>query len=893
MKHKSAARGYTFVVHCGVLAGANMEEVYSFGYWVMRRRKALDLTRAGLAQQVSCSSETIKKIERDERRPSRQVAELLAAALAVSDEERDLFLRAARGEGPVDRLSLDDRPLHLPVGKPPGFPSHNLPLHLSSFIGREDEIGEVRKLLARSRLVTLTGVGGGGKTRMALEIVRDLPASFPDGIWLVELAPLADPALVASFIVSTLGLINDPDRSPLDALVNYLRDRQTLLLLDNCEHLIETVARLVDTLVRHCPDLHVLTTSRERLEIDGEAVWLVPPLALPPTEEQLSIEALARHDAIRLFVERATAALPSFSLMEGNAAVVITLCRQLDGIPMAIELAAARVRMLRVEEIVARLEDRFRFLTGGNRTAPPRHQTLRALIDWSYDLLPAVEQRLLRRLAVFAGGFSLAEVESICDEENEGGVLDRLTQLVNKSLVVANRVSGELARYSLHETIRQYGLERLAEEGAVESMRDRHAAFYCRLAEEAEPQLYQTGQMLWMDRLEETYDNLRAALNWALVDHPPAAETGLRLAAALAYYWEMRGILVEGRRWLTVALEKVNSAATPLRALFYLNAGNFWLEHFDAKKAALCAKQGLALYQRLEDERGVAWALRLQGNCLTYIENDFEKATILLEQSLALAEELDDKALMARVYQNLGRTTMFGGDHSDGLKLAEKGLIIARGIGDRWVIGYLSYQAGVASIRLGDYAGAEGFLLDSLAVCRDLKLEVNAAKVLNVLGQVARVQKKYDQAASYCREYLALSREIAGWEHYSGPLTNLGHVSIRQGDPGRAADFFRESTDTDKGNNEVFRNLWGLGLVAAAEGRAIQAARLYAVVDKSLEANHNEISSFREDREDFQRDIAVVREQLGEADFTAAWAAGRAMSPEEALAYALEGQDEG
>ena len=902
LKRKSAARGYTFVVHCGVLAGINMEEVYSFGYWVMRRRKALDLTRAGLAQRVSCSPETIKKIERDERRPSRQVAELLAAALAVSDEERELFLRAARGEGPVDRLSIDGRPLPLPSQKPrpgnpgPGFPGHNLPLYLSSFIGREDEIVEVRKLLARSRLVTLTGVGGGGKTRMALEAVRGLLESFPDGVRLVELAPLSDPALVASFIASTLGLINDPNRPPLDALANYLRDRQFLLLLDNCEHLIETMARLVDTLVRHCPDLHILTTSRERLEIDGEAVWLVPPLALPPTEEQLSIEALIEYDAIALFVDRATAALPSFSLTETNAATVVTLCRRLDGIPMAIELAAARVRMLRVEEIVARLEDRFRFLTGGNRAAPPRHQTLRALIDWSYDLLPAVEQRLLRRLAVFAGGFSLGEVEAICDEEGEDGMLDLLTQLVNKSLVVAGRVSGEKTRYSLHETIRQYGLERLAEEGAVESMRDRHAAFYCRLAEEAEPQLYQAEQLMWMDRLEETYDNLRAAQNWALDDHPPAAETGLRLAAALAYYWEMRGILVEGHRWLTAALERIDSAATPLQASFYLNAGNFWLEH-GGRTTVVGATESLALYQRLEDEKGIAWALRLLGNCAAFREHDLERATVLFEQGLALAEEVGDKALISRICQNLGQATMFRGDYPGAKRLGEKGLALAHETGDRFAVGYLSYLLGMTVARQGDYAAAEAFQLDALAVCRDLKLEVNAAKTLIPLGEAVRLQKKYDQAIWHYQEHLRLSREIAGWgaaySTNSIALANLGHVAVRQGDPRRATNFLRESiagAGDDRG--DIVWALWGFGLVAATLVHWRRASRLYAAAEQLLDVDR-EIIGMPEDREDYKRDIARVRDQLGEVGFTTAWAEGQAMTTAEAveLALSLMGDD--
>ncbi len=865
-----------------------MEEGYSFGYWVMRRRKALDLTRAGLAHKVSCSPETIKKIESDERRPSRQVAQLLAAALAVPAAERELFMLVARGLRPIEQLSLDDRPLPLLR------PRHNLPRRLSSFIGRQDEIVEVRRLLAQSRLVTLTGVGGGGKTRLALEAagaLLDAPNPLAGGVWLVELAPLSDPALAASVIAATLGVIDNSDRPTLDALVDYLRGRQLLLLLDNCEHLIETMARLIETLVHHCPDLHILATSRERLNIDGEAVWLVPPLALPPPSEQPLIGELAGHDSIRLFVERATAALPSFRLSEENAAAVVYLCRQLDGIPMALELAAARVRLLRVEEIVARLDDRFRLLAGSNRTAPPRHQTLRALIDWSYDLLPPDEQRLLRRLSVFAGSFALEEVKAICDAEKEGRVLDRLTQLVNKSLVVADRATGRRTRYTLHETIRQYGQERLAEEDALEQMRNRHAAFYCRLAEEAEPQLYQAGQIQWMDRLEAAQDNLRAALNWTLVDQPTNAEIGLRLAAAMAYYWEMRGILVEGHRWLTAALENVNSAAIPLQAWFYLNAGNFWLEHGGSMKV-WGADECLALYQRLEDERGIAWALRLLGNCALFRKNDFERATVLYEQGLALAEEVGDKALIARICQNLGQATLYRGDYAGAKRLGDKGLALARETGDRFGVGYLSFLLGITVARQGDYAAAEGFLLDALAVCRELKLEVNAAKTLIPLGEAVRLQKKYDQAVWHIHEHIRLTQGIAGWETaystHSTALVNLGHITLRQGDPRGAAVFFRESVDTINGNygDDISWNLWGLGLVAAAEGRATQAARLYAAVDKLLAANINEIV-YPADQEDFRCDIAAVREQLGEAEFAAAWAEGRAMSKDEAIAYAL------
>ncbi len=866
-----------------------MEEVYSFGYWVMRRRKALDLTRAGLAQQVSCSPETIKKIERDERRPSRQVAELLAEALAVPGEERELFLQAARGERPADQLSLTGQPLHLKAHR--GKPSHNLPRHLTHFIGREREIVAVRQLVIRSRLVTLTGVGGSGKTRLAMKVVEDLLDAFPDGIWLVELAALSDPALAASFITATFGLIEEKDRSPLDALVGFLRDRQFLLLLDNCEHLIETMARLVETLAHRCPTLHILTTSREPLQIDGEAVWLVPPLSLPPAEEQLPMEFLAGHDSIRLFVERASATWPAFRLGGQNAAVVAQLCRRLDGIPMAIELAAARVRLLSVEEIVTRLDDRFRLLIGGKRTAPPRHQTLRALIDWSYDLLPPVEQRLLCRLAVFAGGFSLEEVKGISHEENEGHALDLLSQLVNKSLVVGDRVSGKKTRYYLHETIRQYGLERLAEEGAVEHMRDRHAAFYCRLAEEAEPQLYQAGQIAWLDQLEEKYDNLRAALNWTLIEHSESVETGLRLAVALAYYWEMRGVLLEGHRWLTAALEKVKAASVPLQAAVYLNAGNFWLEHplWGEGLAIQCARESLNLYSRLEEDKGIAWSLRLLGNCSVYFEQNHDRATLLLEQALTLAEALNDKVLLVRAYQNLGRALMFKGELANAARAGEKGLALARETGDHWAIGFLSYHLGYTAIRQGDYARAEAHLLDALDVCRELRLEVNATKTLILLGDLARLQEEYPQAANYYQEYLTIASRVAGWDRYSSPLSKLGHVAIRQGDPALALGFFRQSIDSDPSGGNVLWNLWGLGLVTAAQGRTRSAVRLYAAVEKLLESGNEQIV-FREDQEDFRRNVALVRGELEEHDFAAAWAEGLAMSPDEAIARALKAQ---
>ncbi len=351
----------------------------------------------------------------------------------------------------------------------------------------------------------------------------------------------------------------------------------------------------------------------------------------------------------------------------------------------------------------------------------------------------------------------------------------------------------------------------------------------------------------------------------------------------------MRGVLLEGHRWLTAALEKVNTAGIPLQAAVYLNAGNFWLEHplWGEGLAIQCARESLNLYSRLEEDKGIAWSLRLLGNCSVYFGQNLEQATSLIEQALTLAEALSDKVLLVRAYQNLGRALMFRGDLGNAVKAGEKGLTLARETGDRWAIGYLSYHLGFTAIRQGDYARAEGHLLDALDVCRELKLEVNATKTLILLGELARLQEKYPQAASYYQEYLAIASRVAGWDRYSSPLSKLGHVAIRQGDPPLAMGFFRQSIDSDRSGNNTLWNLWGLGLVAAAQGRTRSAVRLYAAVEKLLESGNEQIA-YREDLEDFSRDVALARGKLEEHDFAAAWAEGLALSPDEAIARALK-----
>ncbi len=382
-----------------------MVETKSFGQWLRHRRRELDLTQEELAHQVGCAPITIRKMEAEEMRPSKQLAELLGKALGVPAEEREGFVRFARGGEPSEPVTVS-------------APKHNLPHPVSSFIGREREIAEIRVLLSTTRLVTLTGTGGCGKTRLALETARQALDEFPDGIWLVSLASLSEPMLVVQTIASTLGVREVPPHPVLDALSGYLRSRSLLLILDNCEHLVEACAQAANALLQSCPQLHVLATSREALEIQGEAQYYVPSLSLPEEGQVPSPESMIRSDAVRLFADRAAAARNGFTLNAANSTPVVQICRRLDGMPLAIELAAAQVKMLTPRRIMAGLDDRFSFLISGNRTAPPRHQTLRAAIDWSYDLLPTPSQRLLRCLSVFAGGFERQAAAAVCSDES-------------------------------------------------------------------------------------------------------------------------------------------------------------------------------------------------------------------------------------------------------------------------------------------------------------------------------------------------------------------------------------------------------------------------------------------------------------------------------------------
>ncbi|MGQ0669700.1 MAG: protein kinase domain-containing protein [Actinomycetota bacterium] len=619
--------------------------------------------------------------------------------------------------------------------RPPRVP-HNVPAEVSSFVGREREIAEIKELLDTTRLLTLTGAGGCGKTRLALRVASEILEDHRDGVWMVKLAALGDPALVPQAIASAIGLTEEPGRPLTETLGDILRSKETLIVLDNCEHLIDACAKLAEELLQACPHLRLLATSREPLGIQGETARRVPSLSFPHPERPPSLPDLARSEGVRLFVDRARAARPDFRLTEDNAPSVVQLCHRLDGLPLAIELAAARVRALTVEQVVARLDDRFRLLTGGSRTALPRQQTLQATMDWSYELLSGRSKALFRRLSVFAGGFALEAVEAVCGGLGleDASILDHLARLVDRSLVLLEERGGQ-ARYRLLETVRQYGRDKLLAAGEVATVRDRHFAWCLALAERAEPELEGPEQGTWLDALEANHGNFRAALEWSTAGGGDR-EAGLRLAGALGGFWLVRGYLSEGLRWLEAALAHGAGAAPDQRAKVLMAAANLTQDLGDYGAARFFGQQGLAVYREVSDRRGMARALNALGNTAD-MAGDHAAARSLYEEALAIWSELGDKHGLARALNNLGNAAWGLKEFATARSLYEEALALYRDVGDVRGASIALSNLGDLAWERGDHAAARSLYEESLVIRRELGNKRGIAWCLKGLAAVA------------------------------------------------------------------------------------------------------------------------------------------------------------
>ncbi|HSH83478.1 MAG TPA: tetratricopeptide repeat protein, partial [Herpetosiphonaceae bacterium] len=583
-------------------------------------------------------------------------------------------------------------------------PRHNLPAPLTSFIGREPEVAEVGRLLATTRLLTLIGTGGCGKTRLALEVARGAGAAYADGVWLVELAALSDPRLVPGAVAGVLGIREEPDRPMIDALSAALRSRRILLLLDNCEHLLDACTHLVETLLSSCPGLRVLATSRETLGARGELRRHVPSLSVPPPGPLPPVEHLHEYGAVQLFVERARHREPGFDLSAGeDAQAVVEICRRLDGIPLAIELATSRIPVLSVRQIAARLHDALRLLTSGGRMAVPRHRTLRGVLDWSYELLSEPERNLFARLSVFAGGCTLEAAEAVGAASAAGDpdgedVLELLSRLVDRSLVQVEAGNAAAIRYRLLESSRQYARERLEASGEADAVRRQHAAFFLALAEAAEPELTGPRQAMWMGRLVREHDNLRAALRTAL-NHGDAASAA-RLGAALWRFWWIRGHLDEGQRWLEQVLTKDGIAST-MRATALHGAGVLLQEQGKLTQAQARYEESLSLRREQGDTRGIAVELNSLG-VVALDRGDYQRARALIEESLVLKRDLGDRRGMANSLNNLGIVASAQGDHRRAQAMYEESLQLCRELNDGYACAVRSANLGALALDQGD-----------------------------------------------------------------------------------------------------------------------------------------------------------------------------------------------
>ena len=740
--------------------------------------------------------------------------------------------------------------------KPSDTGKHNLPARRTSFVGREREIVEIKRALAMTRLLTLTGAGGTGKTRLSLEAARDLVSHYPDGVWLVELASLSEGDLVTQEVANALRVEERPGELLMETLIDALARKELLLVIDNCEHLVEATAQLVDALLDPCPHLKVMATSRATLGVAGEVDWVVPPLTLPDADGHTSVESLMRYEALRLFVDRARLRLLDFELTQENAEAVARVCRKLDGIPLAIELAAARMGVLAVDQVAQRLEVSLDVLKAASRTAAPRQQTLRATIDWSHNLLSEVEQAMFQRLSVFAGGWTLEAAEAVCC----GGViepedvLDLLGGLVDKSLVVVGASTDGTVHYRMLEPIRQYAREKLEGSGDIEMVQDQHAEFLLALVEEAQPELARSQQRVWVERLEGEHDNFRAALSWVLQQGETAL--ALRFGGALWRFWFQGGHLSEGVRWL----EQVLAGAEPAEATLRVKAleGMGWLTQVqgDTERAKATYEEMMELSRELDDKGNLATALNSLG-MLAVTQGDTERATALIEENLAVLRKLEEEENAATVIKRYHALNLLGI-----LAISEE----------------------------GDYTRGAELFRESLALAREAEDVYRVTGSLVALQYVAVLQGNYERATELYEEALAAARELgnASVEIIPEALVNLGLAALGQADHQRAVSSFKEAlvmSQNRERKSTVINALEGMASVTGAMGEAARAALLWGAAEASRDDTG--IALPPGDRALHEPHLSAARSRVGEAVWEELLAEGRAMSLKEAAEYAL------
>ncbi len=764
------------------------------------------------------------------------------------------------------------RPSHLYqlviVGLPADFPPlktldsrpNNLPVQLTPLIGREKEVSAVQNLLQREdvRLVTLTGPGGTGKTRLGLQVAAELSDLFTDGVFFVNLAPVTDTALVVPAVAQTLGILESASQSLLERLKEQLQQRRVLLLLDNFEQVVSAAVQMAD-LLTSCPKLKLLVTSREVLRVRAEHEFVVPPLALPDRTSLTEQTEFSHYAAVNLFHQRVKAVKSDFQITPANARAIAEICMQLDGLPLAIELAAARMKLLSPQALLARLSQRLQILTSGVRDSPMRQQSLRNTIAWSYNLLKAEDQQLFRRLSIFIGGCTLEAIEAIHTTlETEPGVVqvvDGVASLIDKSLLQRTEQEENESRLSILETIREYGLECLRESGEEESIQRAHAKYYLALVEEAEPHIKGAQQLLWLRRLDREQENLRAALGW-LIAHEEG-EKALRFCVSLWLFWQKRGYWSEGRHWLKTVLALPEAGErTVLRASTLSAAGELAAVQGDLQEARLLLTESVTLFQVLDDDHGVVLPMSALGRVMAG-QGDHAAAAFLLKECIMLCRKLGSNWELSRSLLSLGYVVWLEGDLKQALALTQESLMLARQMGDKARIAHALNNLGHLFWDQGNLVQARAHAEEGLLLIRELGDKVLLIQTLATLGSILCSQGDLKQAAACFTEAYSKTQELG----------NETHIT-----EGHSLELERET--------HIAWYLEGLARVATAQRRLMRAARLYAAVEVRLDINKKFGPN---ERDNYKRTLSNMRALLGEKVFQRAWSEGRAMTTEQIL----------